>query len=354
MRSKRTVAVVTLGGTIACASDPQGGVTPSTDPDFMASVLGEAARFATDLPEIRLVSGPSVPSAALDAQRLSALIGRFEQLVDEGACGLVVTTGTDALEEVAFLLDLLWYREEPVVVLGAMRHGRLLGADGPMNLQDGLRVAANDGVRGLGCLVVMNGEVHQAWQVRKTHTGLVSAFESTVGGPTGSVQEDTVRMTSVSVIDRPTFKLGPATSIPPVALVKASLADDGRSLAVLEGLGYRGLVVETMGGGSVPPAWAPGLERLAATMPVVYTSRTLAGPTLRSTYGGTGAELHLRRMGLTPAGLLDGLKARLLLGLLLASDADTAAMKTVWDMFDVPISSRHRPKFVAPRVAQTR
>ena len=351
MGCDRTVGVVTLGGTIACVSDPQGGVTPSTDPEFMASVLGEAVRSGTDLPETRLLAGPSVASAALDAMDLSALIGRFEGLVDEGACGLVVTTGTDALEEIAFLLDLLWCREEPVVVLGAMRHGGLPGADGSANLQDGLRVAAHDGVRGLGCLVVMNGEIHQAWQVRKSHTGLLSAFESTVGGPAGSVQEETVRVTSVSVIDRPTFKLGPAASIPAVALVKASLADDGRSLAVIDELGYRGLVVETMGGGSIPPDWAPGLERLTATMPVVYTSRTLAGPTLRSTYGGTGAELHLRRMGLTPAGLLDGLKARLLLGLLLASDADAAAMQTIWDMFDVPTSSGQRPKFVAQRVA---
>ena len=89
-------------------------------------------------------------------------------------------------------------------------------------------------------------------------------------------------------------------------------------------------------------------------MPVVYTSRTLAGPTLRSTYGGIGAELHLRRMGLAPAGLLDGLKARLLLGLLLASDADTAAMQTVWHMFDIPTTSGHRPKFGAPSVAEAR
>jgi L-asparaginase len=352
--SKRTVAVVTLGGTIACAPDPQGGVTPSTDANFMAMVLGEATRRATDMPETRVVAGPSVASPALDAMRLSALIGQCERLVDDGVCGVVVTTGTDALEEIAFLLDLLWRREEPIVVVGAMRHGGLPGGDGPANLRDGLRVAAHDRARGLGCLVAMNGQIHQAWQVRKSHTGSLSAFESVVGGPTGSVLEDTVRMTSDSVIDRPVFKLGPSTAIPPVALMKASLADDGRTLAVIDGLGYQGLVVETMGGGSVPPDWVPELERLTATMPVVYTSRALAGPTLRSTYGGPGAELDLRRIGLTPSGLLDGLKARMLLGLLLASSADKAAMQGVWDMFDVPTSRGRRPAFVAPRVAQAR
>ena len=354
MGSQTAVAVVTLGGTIACAPDPQGGVTPSADPEFMASVLAAAVRSATGLPDAQLVGGTSVPSPELAATGMSALVGLLERLVDEGACGLVVTTGTDALEEIAFLLDLLWCRDEPIVVLGAMRHGGLPGSDGPANLRDGLRVAAHERARGMGCLVVMNGQIHQAWQVRKSHTGQLSAFESAVGGPTGSVQEETVRLTSGSVIDRPVFKLGPSTSIPPVALIKASLADDGRSLTVIDGLGYRGLVVETMGGGSVPPAWAPVLERLTAAMPVVYTSRTFAGPTLRSTYGGPGAELHLRRIGLTPAGLLDGLKARLLLGLLLATEANAARMQTVWEMFDVPSSGGRRPEFVAPHVAEAR
>lgn len=119
-------------------------------------------------------------------------------------------------------------------------------------------------------------------------------------------------------------------------------------LAAIEGLGYRGLVVEAMGGGSVPPAWTAQLDRLAAAMPVVYTPRTFTGPTLRSTYGGAGGELHLRRMGLTPGGMLDGLKARLLLGLLLACEADTVSMTSAWEMFDAPRSRGDRPEFVAP------
>lgn len=345
---------MTLGGTIACAPNPQGGVTPSVDPEFMTSVLAAAVHSATGLPAVQLVAGASVPSPALDITGILALIERFERLVDEGACGLVVTTGTDTLEEIAFLLDLLWGRKEPIVVLGAMRHGGLPGSDGPSNLRDGLRVAAHDRARGAGCLVTMNGQIHHAWQVRKSHTGQLSAFESAVGGPAGSVQEETVRMTSGTVIDRPVFRLGPSASIPPVALMRASLADDARALKVVDSLGYQGLVVETMGGGSIPPAWAPVLERLTNAMPVVYTSRTFAGPTLRSTYGGPNAELHLRRVGLTPAGLLDGLKARLLLALLLASEVDAARMHTVWDMFDVPESCGHRPELVAPDVAAAR
>lgn len=342
MRLEQTVAVVTMGGTIACILDPRGGVTPSPKADFMASVLEEAVRSGAGLPQPRLVRAPAVASAALDAPTLATLIEQFERLVDDGACGVVVTVGTDALEEVAFLFDLLWHRDEPIVVLGAMRHGELPGSDGPANLRDGLRVAADDGARGMGCLVVMNGQVHQAWQVRKGHTGQLSAFESSVSGPVGSVQEDTVRMSTGSVIDRPLFKLGPATSIPPIALIKAALGDDGRALSAARDMGYGGLVLETMGGGSVPPAWAPALERIASTMPVVYASRTFAGPTLRATYGGLGSELHLQDIGLIPAGLLDGLKARLLLGLLVASNADPTTMNKAWEMFDIPTSNGRR------------
>ncbi|HKS48979.1 MAG TPA: asparaginase domain-containing protein [Amycolatopsis sp.] len=346
MGRDRTVAVVTLGGTIACAPHPLGGVTPSDDPAFMAGVLADARLSATDLPGTHVISAPPLASAVLDAPRLAAVVRSLERVVDEGACGVVVTTGTDTLEEVAFMLDLLWRRAEPVVVVGAMRHGGLPGADGPGNLRDGLRVAAHDQARGMGCLVTLNGHIHQAWQVRKSHTSSLSAFESFVSGPVGSVHEDTVRITSASVIDRPLFILDTVTVVPPVALVTAALADDGRLLGVVGGLGYRGLVVETMGGGSVPPQWSSLLERLTARMPVVYSSRTGGGPTLRSTYGGAGAERDLRRIGMTPAGLLDGLKARLLLGLLLAVRADRASMDEVWDLFDSPTTRGRRCEFV--------
>lgn len=267
--------------------------------------------------------------------------------------GVVVTTGTDTLEEVAFVLDLLWRHPEPLVLVAAMRHGGLPGADGPANLRAGLRTALHDQARGLGCLVVLDGAVHQAWQVRKAHTGSMAAFASTVTGPIGSVSEDTVRFGVRAVIDRPLLALGRDTVVPPVALLTASLADDGRLLGVIEELGHRGLVVEAMGGGSVPPGWSPLLEGLAARMPVVYSSRTGHGPTLRSTYGGVGAERDLRRRGLVPAGLLDGRKARLLLGLLLAVRAGHADMQRAWRAFDSPTTGAGRQELVGPGLPVT-
>lgn len=339
MTRRPTVGVVAMGGTIACVPSADGGVMPSPNLDFMAGVLRQAVASSTDLPRTRLVSGPAVPSAALDGLALSSLLRQFEEFVEDGATGVVLTMGTDALEEVAFLIDLLWRRSEPVVLVGAMRHGGLPGGDGPANLRDGLRVAAAPTARDLGCLVVMSGQVHQAWQVRKAHTGQLSAFVSTVTGPVGFLQEDALRLVASSVISRPAFALAAGQVVPPVALVKTALDDDGRTLSSLVDLGYRGLVVEVMGGGSVPPAWMPHLERVVEHMPVVAASRTFAGPTLDSTYGGRGSELDLKKIGVLRAGLLDGLKARLVLGLLLATDSDRQAMESVWAQFDRPVAS---------------
>ncbi len=337
MSEEKTVAVVTLGGTIACTWDHYLGAVPSTDRGHMVSVLREASRASTGLPKVHLVQTAPVASADVDTAFLTSIVAEsLDRLVRGGMSGAVVTTGTDTLEEVAFVLDLLWRHPEPLVVTGAMRHDGLPGADGAANLRDALRVAADGQARGLGCLVVLDGNVHQAWQVRKGHTSSLAAFESSASGPVGSVFEDTVRITSSTVIDRPLFALSPAVVAPPVALITASLADDGRLLGAVADLGYRALVVETMGGGSVPPSWSPLLERLTAVMPVVYSSRAGRGPTLRCTYGGPGGERDLRRMGMLPAGLLDGLKARLLLGLLLGAGVERSAIEHAWRLFDVP------------------
>lgn len=349
--ANRWTLVVTLGGTISCVPHPDGGVSPSDDPEYMKGVIAEASRGGGDLPRTEVLDEPPVNSAGLDVARIAAMLRRAERLLDQDACGVVITTGTDALEEVAFVVDLLWERDKPVVVVGAMRHAGTPGSDGVANLRDALRVAAHPQARGLGCLVVICGHVHQAWQVRKSHTSKLSAFCSYISGPIGTVFEDRVRITSAAVIDRPLFRLGSLRPVPPVALVTAALADDGRLLTVIGDLGYRGLVVQAMGGGSVPPAWPSLLEHLAVSMPVVYCSRTGAGPALRSTYAGIGAERDLQYRGIVPAGLLDGLKSRLLLGMLLAAGAARETMAEAWLMYDSPTATGSRRVFADP-VAQ--
>jgi L-asparaginase len=238
-----------------------------------------------------------------------------------GVDGVVVTQGTDNIEETSFALDLLIDDERPVVVAGAMRNPSLVGADGPANLQAAVAVAASPLARGMGSLVVMNDEIHAARFVRKTHASSPSAFASPQTGPLGVVVEGRVHFYArPEAISLPR----PEGEIVPVALVRCALGDDGRIVSALAGLGYLGLVVEGFGGGHVPEAMVESLAELALTMPVVLASRTGAGVTLESTYGFAGSEIDLLRRGLVPSGALDGLKARVVLSLALASSDDRA------------------------------
>jgi L-asparaginase len=257
-----------------------------------------------------------------------AIHGAFASGVD----GVVVTQGTDNIEETSFALDLLVRDERPVVVTGAMRNPSLAGADGPANIRAAVTVAASPLARGLGTLVVMNDEVHAARFVRKTHLSSLSAFTSPQSGPLGVVVEGQVHLyTRVGAL----FSARPVGDVAPVALVRCAIGDDGRIVSALPGLGYRGLVLEGFGGGHVPEVMVERLVELVAVMPVVLASRAGAGVVLESTYGFVGSEVDLLTRGLMSAGALDGLKARVALALVLAStsnrDESESQFRTIVD-----------------------
>jgi L-asparaginase len=239
-----------------------------------------------------------------------------------------VTQGTDTIEETSFALDVLVRHPRPVVVTGAMRNPTLPGADGPANLLAAVQVAASACAVDLGCVVVMNDEIHAARFVRKTHTSSSSTFVSTTAGPVGWVTEGRVRaplqpstLPPIAAVTEP---------VPPVALLAVTLGDDSRVVDQLETLGYSGLVLEALGGGHVPAKMVPSLERLANRMPVVLASRAGGGEVLRETYGFPGSERDLIARGLVPSGALDGRKARILLSLLLAGGADRATVTSAF------------------------
>ncbi|MBM0238253.1 asparaginase, partial [Micromonospora sp. ATA32] len=295
-----SVVLFTLGGTIAMAGAGATGVVARlTGAELAAAVPGLA-----DLPlEVRDVE--AVPSADLTYRRILDLVAAAGAAVADGATGVVVTQGTDTLEETAFLADLVWPHPAPLVFTGAMRNPTLAGPDGPANLLAAVRVAAAPVARDLGVLVAVNDEIHAARYVRKTHSTSTATFASPNAGPLGHVIEGEVRL-----LVRPA-RHAPLASVDPdrlaatrVALHTVTLDDD---VALLDGLaqGRQGLVVAGFGVGHVPPAFAPALGALAERMPVVLTSRTGAGSVLRQTYGAVGSETDLRRRGLVNGGLLD-------------------------------------------------
>ncbi len=329
MGERPQVHVVALGGTIAMTGTAEDGVTPTLTADALVDAVPDLQRVAdVSAEQLRQVSG-----AAVTMSDVQAAARRIVALVDDGCDGIVVTQGTDTIEETAFLLDLVIDTEAPIVVTGAMRNPTLPGADGAANLLGAVLTAAEPTARGMGTLVVMNDEIHAARFVAKRHTSNPAAFVSPLVGPMGWIVEDRARV-AVTVPRRPTVNGGLEAEIPPVALLTLTLDDDARLTSKLDELGYEGAVVEALGGGHAPATAVDNLGSLAQRMPVVLASRTGAGPVLRRTYGFVGSERDLLERGLWHGGTLDGPKARVLLGLVLGAGLDRSAVADAFGSFD--------------------
>lgn len=304
------------------AGDSGGAVPKLSAEQLVAAVPGLAdTRVRIDVLDFR-----RVPGASLTFGDIAALHDAIDKELPT-ADGIVVTQGTDTIEETAYLLDLLYGGPQPIVVTGAMRNPSLASADGPGNLLAAIHVAASPLARNQGCLVVLADEIHAARRVRKTHTTSGTTFRSTTGGPLGYVVEGHPRFLN---------RLGHRVVIPArpsddvrVALVTIGLGDDG---TVIEAIADRvdGLVVAAMGAGHVPARIVGQLEQLAGRMPVVLASRTGSGSVLAETYGFDGSERDLLNRGLISAGFVDSIKARILLHTLISGRATQAQLASAF------------------------
>ncbi|MVO90752.1 asparaginase [Streptomyces sp. p1417] len=299
-------------------TDPAtGGVVPALSArDLLEAVPGLDGHGI----EIRVHDFRRVPGASLtfaDLRELGAAIDKT--LAGGDVHGIVITQGTDTIEETAFFLDLYHGHEQPVIVTGAMRNPTMAGPDGPANLQAAVLAAADPQLRGAGVLVVLNDEIHAARHVRKSHTTSPAAFTSPGAGHLGQVAEGRVRL-----VAPPPRRHGPLLAPSwdaRVGLYTVSLDDDGTLLDAWDGR-CDSLVIAAFGVGHVPQRLVEALERLAARVPVVLASRIGNGPVLTGTYGFPGSEKDLISRGLIAAGDLGPYQARLLLHALLAQGAD--------------------------------
>jgi L-asparaginase len=318
MRPK--VLLVALGGTISAVPDERGYSAPARSAaDILASVPG-----AENFVEVRVADVKQVSSRAITPADMCLLAREIRAGVEDGCEGVVVTHGTDTMEETAYALALMVDVDIPLALTGAMRLAHEPGADGPANLMSALRVAATPEAAVLGPVVVVHDEIHAARWVTKQHTSRVAAFSSPGFGPVGQIVEGRVRLHATGPW-RDYLGL-PDGLDQRVELVWVSAGGDGL-LVEAAAAAADGLVVAGMGGGHVPPAMAESLrEVVEGGLPTVLASRCVGGPVLEETYGGVGSETYLIEAGMQPVGLLSPMKARLrlLTALALGMDASEA------------------------------
>ena len=289
------VHLIGTGGTI---SGGAGGPLNAAD---LRSALPDLDGIASVTTEdfVRIGSSRMHPELQLRlARRIAEVFGERPQLD-----GIVVTHGTDSLEETAFLLDLVLPAGRPVVFAAAQRPPRYPDTDGPRNLADAIRVAGSPRTRDLGVLVVLNGQIHAAREVKKTHSIALHAFASPESGPVGVVDAG-----EILLFHTPRRRIHlPASRVEPrVSLVRLSAGGGAAQIRAAAEHGARGIVIEVFGRGNAPP---PVTEAVSAAREagaiVVFTTRTGAGRVALSD--------AQREQGVISGEDLDGLKARMLL-----------------------------------------
>ena len=325
------VAVIGTGGTIS-------GVGPhrldlyeyGTSGRFMHvdELLDTVPELAT-VADIRPVRYRNVNSTNLGPPEWLDLVRLIHAAAADipGLAGIVVTHGTASLEETAYLLNLAVKVDVPVVLVGAMRPSSALGADGPMNLLNAVRVAACPEARGMGVLVVLNDEINAARDVAKTSNYRVDTFRSPDWGLLGHADGD-----RVAFYRRPLRRAAPDTefdvaglsALPRVDIIPAYGGADGALVEAAVAAGARGLVSAGFPSGSPAPAQRQALEAaVRAGVTVVQASRAGSGRVIDT-------QVSLRRSGFIGADTLPPIKARILLMLALTRTTDPAELRRMF------------------------
>jgi L-asparaginase len=309
---KPRVLFIFTGGTISMKVDPvTGGAVPAmSGAEILAFDPGLAELADIEVLDYGRLPGPHVTPTHM--WELSRLVRKA--VARDEIQAVVITHGTDTLEETAYFLELQHTSPKPVVFVGAMRNSSLLSYDGPANLRAALRTAIDEESMAMGVLVVLNQMIHAAAWATKADTQALETFRSPVFGPLGMVEADRVlfqrRLLGRTVIDARRYE-------PRVDLIVMHAGADGRFIEHAVSCGARGLVVEGTGNGNVPPAAVPAIQQaLDAGVTVVIASRCAQGRVL-DTYAYPGSGHDLRTRGVLFAGLQNGAKARILLMLAL-------------------------------------
>ena len=328
MRSLPRIALISTGGTIDSLGVDRLDLAWYTE---ARSRLSEGALLAS-LPELARMAEvcdvpfPRTPSYELTAATWSQLAAEVQAQIDGGADGVVVTHGTNTMEETAFLLSLTVRCDVPVVLVGAMRPANAVGSDGALNLLQAVRLATSGAARGHGVLVLLNDTVFAARDVGKRATFRTDAFWAGDLGPLGYVDADGLVDIRHSHLrnSAPLFEATEVAGMPRVDIVVSHVGADGALIDAAVASGARGIVSAGTGAGRPTTAEAEALDRAAERGVVVCQSTRV--PT-----GRVSLSPRMRESARVVSGSMRPWQARIALGLCLTRTAEPEAVQELLD-----------------------
>ncbi len=322
----KNVVIIFTGGTFSMIIDKKtGGAVPHYHGEELLKMIPEAPKLAN----IYVHNFGMYPGPHMTPELMFELSKTVQMYADkDNIDGIIITHGTDTLEETAYLIDLSVKTEKPIVLIGAMKTSTEPDWDGPRNLTDALYICNCENSRGMGALVCLNGEINAASEVTKTHTEDIETFHSLDFGALGFVEKGRV---IYNRLPRKLEKIDSGKIVTDVDLIKVYAGINEKCFKFSADSGVSGLVVEALGVGNVPPKAFDGIMyALEKKIPVVLTSRCPAGETL-DIYSYPGAGKWLKKNGVIFAEYLNGQKARIKLMLTLGITSDVNEIRKMFE-----------------------
>lgn len=313
----KKILVLHTGGTISMQADASGAVVTSSD-----NPMNHVSNPLEGI-QVHSLDFFNLPSPHIKPKHMLALYQKIKEEADNYD-GVVITHGTDTLEETAYFLDTMEVPHMPIVLTGAMRSSNELGSDGVYNYLSALRVASDDRAADKGVLVVMNDEIHAAKYVTKTHTTNVSTFQTPTHGPLGLIMKHEILYFKTAE-PRVRFDLDHIQGLVPIISAYAGMTDELIDMLDLEQLD--GLIIQAFGAGNIPKETAQKLENLLQKgIPVALVSRCFNG-IAEPVYAYQGGGVQLQKSGVFFVKELNAQKARLKLLIALNAGLTGQALK---------------------------
>jgi L-asparaginase len=322
----KNILIVFTGGTFSMKIDEKTG---GAVPHFSGKDLMKLIPNVKSLAKVDVYDFGKYPGPHITPQLMFKLSKEIQKKVNSKKYnGVVIIHGTDTLEETAYFLDLTIKTSLPVVLTGSMKNSSEPDWDGPKNLSDSILVCLNENCKNIGVLVCLNGEINAASEVTKTHTDNIETFQSLDFGDLGFVQKGKV------ILNRLPRKLEKFTTkkiISNIDLIKCYAGMDEKFFIFSADSGAKGIVVEAMGVGNVPPKAFEGIKYVVAKkIPVVLVSRCPSGETL-DIYGYPGAGKWLKQIGVIFTDYLNGQKARVKMMIALGITKDKEQLRKIFE-----------------------